>query len=362
MSRPHLRDVRVDALPGHLREAGVQSTDVLTLRLVSGVHRLGVLDWDGLGLGRKYRRLLTEYFRFGPQLEPAGVRESAEDGARKYAYRLSTGEIIETVLVRNRSKHTLCVSSQAGCALGCTFCATGRMGLRRNLTAGEIQESIARTQMQAGARATDIVFMGMGEPLHNYDAVMDTCHNVNRSEGLCIGKKRISVSTAGLVRGIQRFTAEAQRWRLYLSLHSAIPETRARLMPIERTNPLDAVLDAMREYQTRLSVPWVTLQYVLIPGVNMDDAHVAALGERLAGLRYILNVIPWNDTGAGFRAPTWAEVKDFTNRLRPLRCPVKIRYSAGKKEGMGCGQLSAETLSPVTTGGHMTAPPGVFTR
>jgi adenine C2-methylase RlmN of 23S rRNA A2503 and tRNA A37 len=124
---------------------------------------------------------------------------------------------------------------------------------------------------------------------------------------------------------------------------------------------LPEVLAAFREYQRAGAVPWITVQVTALPGVNMDDEHVDALGRELAGLRYIVNVIPWNDTGGEFRAPTWAEVKDFTTRLRRLRCPVKIRYSAGKREGMGCGQLSAETMAFAAEAGHMVAPPGIFT-
>ncbi len=132
-------------------------------------------------------------------------------------------------------------------------------------------------------------------------------------------------------------------------------------MPIARQHRLPELLDAMREFQTRRGVPWLTLQYVAIPGVNMDRRHVDALAVELRHLRYILNVIPYNDVGAGFRPPSWAEVKEFTTRLRVLRCPVKTRYSAGKREGMGCGQLSAELVATSAAEGHLAAPPGTFT-
>jgi 23S rRNA (adenine2503-C2)-methyltransferase len=361
MERPHLRDVPVSTLPERLRAAGIACPEPLARRLRWLIHGAGILDWDGLELGRERAAMLGSRFAFGPQLRQVAVRE-ADDGTRKFAYELESGDVIEAVFIRNRSNRTLCLSSQAGCAMGCTFCATGELGLRRNMTAGEITEARVRIEAETAERVTDVVFMGMGEPLHNYDAVMDACENLNCADAAPIARKRISVSTSGLVPAIHRFADERRPWRLYLSLHSAIQEVRERIMPIARLHPMGELVEAMRHYQDACAQKWVTLQYVALPGVNMDDAHVDALGRELQGLRYILNVIPWNETGGEFRAPSWAEVKDFTTRLRRLECPVKIRYSAGKQEGMGCGQLSAETIAATpSASGHMLAPPGIFT-
>jgi 23S rRNA (adenine2503-C2)-methyltransferase len=350
----------VDALPARLREAGISYPDDLVRHLVWKIHGAGVTEWDGLELGRSRESILRARFRFGPLLEHEAARE-AGDGTRKFAYRLGSGEVIEAVFIRNRSNRTLCLSSQAGCAMGCTFCATGKLGLLRNMTAGEITEARVRIETETGERVTDVVFMGMGEPLHNYDAVMDACANLNCTDAAPISRKRLTVSTSGLVPAIRRFADEGRPWRLHLSLHSAIQEVRERIMPIARLHPLPELVDAMRHFQAASGRKWVTLQYVTLPGVNMDDAHVDALERELRGLRYILNVIPWNETGGEFRSPTWAEVKDFTTRLRRLQCPVKVRYSAGKQDGMGCGQLSAETLAATASAGHMLAPPGIFT-
>jgi len=360
MDRPHLRDLPVSELPEHLRAAGVACPDDLVRRLVWRIHGAGVLDWDGLGLGRMREAMLRSRFRFGAQLGIEAERE-AEDGTRKFAFTLATGDVIEAVFIRNRSNRTLCLSSQAGCAMGCTFCATGTLGLVRNMTPGEITEARVRVEAETGERVTDVVFMGMGEPLHNYDAVMVACENLNCTDAAPISRKRLTVSTSGLTPEIRRFADEDRPWRLHLSLHSAIQHVREQIMPIARLHPLPELIEAMRYFQAKSKRKWVTLQYVALPGVNMDDAHVDALERELRGLRYILNVIPWNETGAEFRSPTWAEVKEFTTRLRRLRCPVKVRYSAGKQEGMGCGQLSAETVVATAMGGHMLAPPGIFT-
>ena len=365
VERPHLRDIAVSALPDRLRAAGIGMPGPLARQLIWKIHGTGALDWDELGLGRLRQAMLRARFRFGAQLAPESVREAA-DGTRKFAFRLTTGEVIEAVFIRNRDNRTLCLSSQAGCAMGCTFCATGALGLLRQMTPGEITEARVRIEAVTRERVTDVVFMGMGEPLHNYDAVMIACENLNCTDAAPISRKRLTVSTSGLTPAIRRFTDESRPWRLHLSLHSAIQEVRERIMPIARLHPLPELIDAMRAFQARSGRKWVTLQYVTLPGVNMDDAHVDALQRELRGLRYILNVIPWNETGGAFRSPTWAEVKEFTTRLRRLGCPVKVRYSAGKREGMGCGQLSAETVAATqdrsAAGGHMLAPPGVFTR
>jgi 23S rRNA (adenine2503-C2)-methyltransferase len=360
----HLRDIPVTSLAARLAEAGFENAPRLAHALGIAIHRDGALRLDETPMGRDRRAKLADAFDFEPLLEPAGVRHGADGATRKYMFRLRSGDLVESVLIKHWDDHTLCISSQAGCAMACSFCATGTMGLRGNMTAGEITEQVVRVQKDAGVRVTDVVFMGMGEPLHNYEAAMDACVNLNDRAGHGIARKRITVSTAGLVPGIRRFTAERQRWRLHLSLHSAVQATRERIMPIARLHPLPELVDAMREHQRELAVKWLTFQYVAIPGVNMDQEHVDAMREHLAGLRYILNVIPWNDTGASFRPPSWDEVKEFTSKLRALACPVKVRYSAGKQDGMGCGQLSAETVAPAPAlaGSHMAAPPGIFTR
>ena len=364
MDRVHLLDVPVSRLAGELEALGIPRAAERAHRLGIAVHRDGALTWDelpGAEFGRAFRTTLAERFDFGPRLADEQVRHAEDLHTTKWLWRVPGGEPVEFVLIKHWDDHTICVSSQAGCAMGCGFCATGKLGLRRNLAPGEITEAVVRARRYAGVRITDVVFMGMGEPLHNYDAVMTACENLNHTAGHGIARRRITVSTVGLPDAIRRWTRERQPWRLHVSLHSAIQETRERIIPVARTHRLPDLLDAVREHQREQSVKWVTFQYVALPGVNMDQEHVDALGRELTGIRYILNVIPWNETGAGgFRAPAWDEVREFTQRLRGLNCPVKVRYSAGKRDGMGCGQLAAETLDMVPAG-HMVAPPGIFT-
>jgi 23S rRNA (adenine2503-C2)-methyltransferase len=360
MTLPHLRDLPVTALPAAFEAAGVRGASGAAREVALAMHQRRALSWEELPLGRDARARVAARFRFGPLLGEPATREAA-DGTRKYVFPALDGVPVEVVLIRNLKAVTLCLSSQAGCALGCAFCATAALGLMRNLSPGEILESHARVESDTGLRVSDVIFMGQGEPLQNYDAVMDACATFNHHHGPSLSRKRISISTAGLTPRIRRYARERRPWRLYLSLHAAVEETRERLMPVARVHPLPDLLDAMREYQEICRVPWVTLQYVAIPGVNMDDRHVDALRERLRGLRAILDVIPWNDVGGPFRAPTWAEVRDFRDRLRHLGCPVKTRYSAGKQDGMGCGQLTAGLLAHAPKGGHIDAPWGIYT-
>lgn len=327
------------------------------------IHQRGATSLVDTGFGRRTARWIEEAFDLRPLLT-IHTRKDAEDGATKWVLEARDGHRFEVVAIPNRGNWTVCLSSQVGCGLACTFCATGKVGLIRDLTAGEITESLVIAERERGIRATDVVFMGQGEPLHAYESVMTAATNLNDDLGHRISRRRITVSTSGLVPEIHRYTDERRPWRLHLSLHSAVQETRERLMPIARSHRLPELIEAFRRDQRERQVKWVTLQYVALPGVNLDDDHVDALGRELAGLRYILNVIPWNEFSGvpdgGFRAPTWAEVKDFTTRLRRLDCPVKIRYSAGKRDGMGCGQLSADTFDVDTEAGHMATAPGIF--
>ncbi len=358
--RPALRDIPLRDLEGVLAGAGAPAPAVLARRGARVLHPRDGRASAWSDFGRRTRAWLEARYDLAPLLEVAERREAA-DGTVQHLLRTRDGRAFEVVRLKNLKNRTLCLSSQIGCALGCTFCATGTLGLVRHLTTGEIVESYAIAARDDDARIGDVVFMGEGEPLHNYEGVLLACDQLAHPDGAAISKRRITISTSGLAPAIRRYTLERRPWRLHLSLHSAIDETRRALMPIARVHPLDEVLDAFREYQQTLGVKWLTFQVVALPGVNMDDAHIDALDRRLAGLRVILNVIPWNDTGGTpYRAPTWAEVKAFTTALRRLGRPVKIRYSGGKQEGMGCGQLAGGTLPRTPTGGHLLAPPGIF--
>ena len=252
--KPAVRDLPIPALAARLREAGLRAPDAPGRRLALAVHRERALCWDETGLGARRLADAQRCFDLEPLLEVDDVL-LADDGTRKILFRTRDGHAFETVVIRNRDQITLCLSSQAGCALACTFCATGTLGLARNLTAGEITESLHRSEREANLRVTDLVFMGQGEPLQNFDAVMTACENANHDLGGCISRKKISISTSGLTPQIHRFVEERRPWRLYLSLHAADQRVRESIMPIAHRHPLDGLVAAMRRYQTELRAP-----------------------------------------------------------------------------------------------------------
>jgi 23S rRNA (adenine2503-C2)-methyltransferase len=266
----------------------------------------------------------------------------AQDGFRKYLFRLADGSAVESVRIPLfDTHHTLCLSSQVGCALACVFCATGRLGLSRNLAAWEIVAQFLHVRADSARPVTGAVFMGQGEPFHNYDAVLQAAYVLCDPAGGRVDARRISISTAGVVPMIRRYTAEGHKFRLCVSLNAALPEKRAALMPIERGHPLDALVDAVREHAARCGR--VTLEYVMMAGVNTGEEDAAALGRLLAGIRVRLNPIDVNDATGRFRPPSaeeWRRFRDALARELPGQ-PVVRRYSGGKDEHAACGMLAA---------------------
>jgi 23S rRNA (adenine2503-C2)-methyltransferase len=266
----------------------------------------------------------------------------ARDGFRKYLFRLPDGERVETVRIPLfDTHHTLCLSSQVGCALRCAFCATGRLGLTRNLEAWEMVSQFLQVRADSTRPITGAVFMGQGEPFHNYDAVLQAAYVLCDPAGGRVDQRRISISTAGVVPMIRRYTAEGHKFRLCVSLNAAHPEKRAALMPIERGHPLGELLDAVREHAA--SRGRVTLEYVMISGVNTGEDDAAALGRLLAGIPVRLNPIDVNDATGQFAPPTpeeWRRFRDALGRALPGQ-PVVRRYSGGSDAHAACGMLAA---------------------
>jgi len=266
----------------------------------------------------------------------------AQDGFRKYLFRLADGGAVESVRIPLfDTHHTLCLSSQVGCALACAFCATGRLGLTRNLAAWEIVAQFLHVRADSARPITGAVFMGQGEPFHNYDAVLDAAYVLCDPAGGRVDARRISISTAGVVPMMRRYTAEGHKFRLCVSLNAALPEKRAALMPIERGHPLDELVDAVREHAAQRGR--VTLEYVMMAGVNTGEEDAAALGRLLAGIPVRLNPIDVNDATGRFRPPSpeeWNRFRDALARALPGQ-PVVRRYSGGKEEHAACGMLAS---------------------
>jgi 23S rRNA (adenine2503-C2)-methyltransferase len=272
------------------------------------------------------------------RLRPETVQQST-DGTRKYLWRLADGEAIESVLIPSGKRLTLCISSQAGCALGCTFCATGRMGFRRNLSAWEIAGQVREIILADPAeKPTNVVFMGMGEPLLNWPAVGVALTILNRPEGLGIGARHITVSTVGIVPAMLELAQRPEQFRLAISLHAAGAAQRLRLMPIQKKYPLDEVLKAARAFRKR-----ITFEYVLISGKNDSDADADKLAKLAHQLGAHVNILPLHPGGApGLTPASGNRIRAFADRLSNQGVEAVVRRSRGLDIDAACGQLFVE--------------------
>jgi 23S rRNA (adenine2503-C2)-methyltransferase len=279
-------------------------------------------------------------------------RVVADAGAtEKMLHRLTDGTTIESVLMHypaapgRRERHTLCISSQAGCAVGCPFCATGELGFGRDLDPAEILDQVrsaARGLAVDGRRLTNIVFMGMGEPLLNLDRVLDAVAALNDRARFGLGARHITVSTSGVVPGIRRLTALGPQFTLAVSLHAARDPLRDVLVPLNRRWPVREVVLAAREH-ARATGRRVSYEVTMIDGVNDTDLDAAAMAELLAGDLVHVNLIPMNPVAhTPWRASPLPVIERFAARLRRSGIPVTIRRNRGQEIGAACGQLAAE--------------------
>lgn len=268
---------------------------------------------------------------------------SSDGHTRKTLLALADGAQIETVLMGYTGRHTACLSTQVGCAMGCVFCATGQGGFTRHLTPGEIVLQVLHHQdflrKNGHPPLRNLVLMGMGEPLHNYDAVMTALDILRDTRGLNIGPRRISISTVGVVPGIRRMAEENSPYNLAVSLHGATQAERARLVPVAKKWPLEALIDACRFYGEKTGRK-IFFEWTLIDGENDTPAQAAALALLLRGLPTHLNLIPLNPTAGYAGAPSPRAVA-FKGVLRAAGFPVTIRQRRGIDVAAGCGQLAA---------------------
>jgi len=295
-----------------------------------------------LRLRRASRRALLEHTSFRLPTVVDQERDPV-DGSLRVLFRADDGQHYEAVLIglERQGRFTACISSQVGCPLDCAFCATGRLGFARQLTPAEMVGSLCVLRQLAPGRVGGVVFMGQGEPFLNYEAVMQAAGVISDPNGLRIDKKSVSVSTAGWVPGIERFTRERRKQRLVVSLTSALPERRAQLMPAASRWSHRELGDALRAYSAS-SRRRVTIAWVLIGGVNHDQAEVDALVELCRDVRVRVSILDVNDPRPdGFRRATDEERDDFMDRLQVLGAPLVRRYSVGLSSDAACGMLAA---------------------
>ncbi len=289
---------------------------------------------------KQLRTQLVDQFQF----EPMNLEYSAKskDGTEKFLFRLPDGRPVETVLIPDDDRRTLCISSQSGCALGCRFCATGTLGLLRNLTVGEIVGQLLHVRDLHGDDAfTNVVFMGMGEPLNNYDTVMQAVNIMTNPIGLKVAARRITISTSGVTPKIRKLAESGTKTRLALSLHAATQEKRVKIMPIAETFGLDKLMDAIR-YHTMTTGQRVTFEYILFDGFNDTMEDVRALENLVRGIPCKINVLAYNEIpGLDFKRPSDDKVDWFGRMLQPRTPAVTVRKSRGRDIDAACGQLAA---------------------
>lgn len=297
-------------------------------------------------LSKDFRRRLSELTCVPSMALHLHQQSSAQD-TDKFLFKMRDGSLVESVKMRylesvGHGRIAICISSQVGCAMACSFCASGLAGLQRNLAAWEIADQVTQIQKAVqplGQRVANVVYMGIGEPFHNYDNVMRSVRMINCGEGLGIGMRHLTISTSGLVPQIRQLAAERLPIRLAISLHATNDALRDEIMPVNRKWPIAELLAACREYQ-QATERRITFEYVLLEGVNDSLAEAEALGKMLRGLHVLVNLIPWNPVeGASYQRSRPGRIRAFQERVEAFGPKCTVRQEKGADIDAACGQL-----------------------
>ena len=273
-------------------------------------------------------------------LELINSTNSSSEKTNKFLFKTQSGALIESVLMNEKNRVTLCISTQVGCALDCKFCATAKMGFKENLSVGEILDQYLLARQKINKAITNIVFMGMGEPFLNYKNVIKAAKLLNDPNGINMGSKRITISTAGVISKIEEFTKSKEKFKLAISLNGTTNEQRTSIMPINIKNSLDELLNVARKYTETVN-RWLTFEYVLLKEINDSVEDAKRLLSMLAGMKkFKLNIIPYNETDGEFRRPDKDKIENFVIALRTAKFPITVRWSKGTDIDAGCGQLA----------------------
>jgi len=307
------------------------------------IHARGVTDFEEMtNLSRTLRRDLAAHFTIAtPAVES---RQVSSDGTTKFLLRLADGRHVEAVYIPDTPAQTFCISTQVGCAMGCTFCLTGKMGLVRHLTAGEIAGQVRVLAFATGLATTafNIVLMGMGEPLHNYDATMKALRIVADEQGLAVHPRRVTLSTVGILPAFERLATEPLMPNLAVSLHATTDDTRSQIVPINRKYHLQALIDACKKFPLAKRRR-ITFEYVLLHGVNDTQEDARRLATLLEGIKAKVNLLPLNAApGISFERPSDERVDAFAKTLADRGVTVSVRRSRGRDIRAACGQLIVE--------------------
>lgn len=304
----------------------------------------GVLKFDDMtNLPKELRNKLNENAELN-KLNILRVQESKKDGTRKYLFELKDGNSIESVFMKYKFGNSVCISSQAGCLMGCRFCASAVNGLQRNLTAGEMSDQVISIERDTGERISNIVVMGTGEPFDNYENLSIFLRNIHEKEGLNIGMRNITVSTCGLIKKMLEFAKDFPQVNLAVSLHAPNDTIRDKIMPINKRYPLEELLAASRTYVAETGRR-ITFEYALVKGINDGEKNAKELAEKLKGINCHVNLIPLNQVKeTGLHGSERKETEQFREVLERHGIQVTVRRELGSDIDAACGQLRLKSM------------------
>ena len=310
-------------------------------QLFEWMYRHGKSSFDSMSnVNKTFREHLNENFII-QTLTVENELPSKEDKSVKILFRTHDGHFIETVSMVDKNRHTVCLSSQVGCALDCHFCATGKMGLKRNLTTGEIVDQLIYVRKSNDQPITNVVFMGMGEPFHNYDNVLNASDIFHSPKGFNLASTRITVSTVGLLPQINQFIKEKRRYKLAISLNASNEKVRTKIMPINKKWSINDLIKSGKEYSNQKK-RLIMFEYVLLKGINDSEEDALELARLLQGIPCKINLIPYNEIEGKYQRPDETTITKFSEILHNYRDEyrVLVRWSKGQDIAAGCGQLA----------------------
>lgn len=339
----NIKDLTLDELVDFLENIGVPG--YRGGQIYTWLYQKNVERWEDMtNLPKSLRQKLQEENVSLGCLVPL-EKDTAKDGTVKYLFELADGKTVESVYLPDEDRHTVCFSTQVGCAMGCSFCATGQIGFHRNLTAGEIVDQPLRISRMAGVTITNIVAMGQGEPFYNYDELIKAIRILNDPKGLGLGARRITISTCGVIPGVLKLSQEMLQVNLAISLHAADDNLRSRLMPINRKYPLTELIEACKTYIERTSRR-ITFEYTMIKDVNDGETDLLNLIRLLHGMLCHINLIPFNSVpGSLYTRSTKQRVEMFQTELNRAHIETTVRKERGSSLTAACGQLQGKRLN-----------------
>ena len=343
MDKIDIKNLSKDGLRKAMVEIGEEP--YRAVQIFKWLYKEGARTFDDMtDLSKGLREKLKSGFHM-TGLSLLDSKRSLIDGTTKYLFKLEDANTIESVYLPEPKRTTLCLSSQVGCKFGCSFCASAPFGFIRNLKASEILDEVLTIKSyNRSSPVTNIVFMGIGEPLDNYENVLKAIRILNDEDAFKIGARKITVSTCGIAPGIERLAGEKLQVELSVSLHSADDDIRSELVPVNKKYPLRKLIAMCKDY-TRKTGRIITFEYVLMKGVNCSETDAVKLAKLLRGLQCKVNTISYNQVGAkGYEAPDSLEIKDFMRALRTRRIDAVHRKSKGEDIDAGCGQLRISKL------------------